>query len=234
MKRSIRNNSAKTVTRSSETNLGQNRSEEQIRNQIRCDYQEQDYPLSALLQQDLPRSSPSETLAEVHALRTQMMTDKEAFLKTNVEVVAMNAKLLETISMYEKRCASLLADRERMCQAVATLQRQVSQLQGERDAMKTVMDQYVKGLRDEKDKTVPTRRPLQDLKGKQNLPAALQSSVFTVPTDDPENPQVHVAPREPTKPIKRKHKAKKGDSVSQWADKDMQFQSALIHDRYIH
>ena len=36
------------------------------------------------------------------------MIDEKPFLKTNVEVVAMKVKFLETISIYEKRCVSLL------------------------------------------------------------------------------------------------------------------------------
>jgi len=82
--------------------------------------------------------------SDLEMVRLQRVKDKEEFLKTNAELVAMNAKLLEEVASYEKRYADLLADRERLHQALASLQRKLSQVQGERDALKTTIPELIK------------------------------------------------------------------------------------------
>ena len=84
--------------------------------------------------------------------------------------------------------------------------------------MKTAMNHNVKGIRDEKEKIL--QPDLLSRTKNENRICLLQSSVFNVPTDDSENPEVHVASRET---IKRKHKAKKRDSVRVLMGKDTQF-----------
>lgn len=91
-----------------------------------------------------PVGRTERTMPEIEVLRLQRMKDKEEFMKTNAELVAMNVKLLETIASYEKRYADLLADRERVYQSLAILERKCSQLQGERDALKATIPDFIK------------------------------------------------------------------------------------------